>query len=185
MSGTEKKPTELKENFEEAKASVSKLWGSVTDETHSAFEKVADKTGKWFEDKKNTVTKEDVEKAVDKAESAIQKLMNSGKAYVVKLGKQAKLLWEMLRDSVKKEFDIPWTTVASITATLLYIISPIDIVPDFIPALGFADDALVIALCISLIRKDLKRYAEHRKLSLADYGLSPEAKPLDDDKPKA
>lgn len=184
MSDTEKK-TELKENFEEAKSSVTKLWGSVTNETHAAFEKVADKTGKWFEEKKNTVTKEDVEKAVDKAESGIQKLLNSGKGYVVKLGKQAKLLWEMLRDSVKKEFDIPWATVASITATLLYLISPIDVVPDFIPALGFADDALVIALCISLIRIDLKRYAAHRNLNLADYGLSSEGKPLDDDKPQA
>ena len=184
MSDTEKK-TDRKENFDEAKASVSKLWGSVTNETHSAFEKVADKTGKWFEEKKNTVTKEDVEKAVDKAEGGIKKLLNSGKEYVVKLGKQAQLLWEMLRASVKKEFDMPWATVASITATLLYLISPIDVVPDFIPALGFADDALVIALCISLIRIDLKRYAAHRNLNLADYSLSSEGKPLDEDKPSA
>lgn len=182
---SEEKKTDLKENFDEAKSSVTKLWGSVTTETHSAFEKVADKTGKWFEEKKNTVTKEDVEKAVDKAESGIQKLLNSGKSYVVKLGNQAKLLWEMLRDSVKKEFDMPWATVAAITATLLYLISPIDVVPDFIPALGFADDALVIALCISLVRIDLKRYAAHRNLNLADYGLSSEGKPLEDDKPQA
>ncbi len=185
MSDTEKGQGEIKESLEEAKSSVTKLWGNVTSETHSALEKVADKTGKWFEEKKNTVTKEDVSKAVDKAESGIEKLLNSGKGYVVKLGKQAKLLWEMLRDSTKKEFDVPWATVAALTATLLYLISPIDVVPDFIPALGFVDDALVIALCISLVRIDLKRYAAHRNLNLADYGLSPEAKPLDDDKPSA
>lgn len=185
MSEADKKPSEIKENFDEAKASVSKLWGSVTNETHAAFEKVADKTGAWFEEKKNTVTKEDVEKAVDKAEGGIKKLLNSGKSYVVKLGKQAQLLWEMLRDSTKKEFDIPWASVAAITATLLYLISPIDIMPDFIPALGFVDDGLVIALCISLVRMDLKRYATDRNLNLADYGLSSEGKPLDDDKPKA
>ncbi|MBK6765186.1 MAG: DUF1232 domain-containing protein [bacterium] len=184
MSETPQKPSEIKENLNEAKASIGKLWGSVTSETHGAIEKVADKTGQWFEEKKNAVTKEDVEKAVDKAETGINKLLNSGKAYVVKLGMQAKLLWEMLRASVKNEFDIPWATVASITATLLYLISPIDVMPDFIPGLGFLDDALVIALCLSLIRVDLKRYAAHKNLNLADYALGEDGKPLED-KPKA
>ena len=78
-----------------------------------------------------------------KARAGIEKLLNSGKDYVVKLGKQAKLLWEMLRASAKQEFDVPWATVAALTATLLYLISPIDVMPDFIPGLGFLDDALV------------------------------------------
>lgn len=185
MSDAQQKPSEIKENLNEAKESIGKLWGSVTSETHSTIEKVADKTGKWFEEKKNTVTKEDVAKAVDKAEGGINKLLNSGKDYVVKLGKQAKLLWEMLRASVKQEFDIPWATVAAITTTLLYLISPIDVMPDFIPALGFVDDALVIALCISLIRVDLKRFAAAKNLNLADYALGEDGKPLEENKPQS
>ena len=43
----------------------------------------------------------------------------------------------------KRRNDIPWTQVAGTMAALLYVISPIDLVPDFIPGLGFADDALV------------------------------------------
>lgn len=31
---------------------------------------------------------------------------------------------------------------------LMYLISPIDLVPDFIPILGYADDALVVAIAL-------------------------------------
>lgn len=31
---------------------------------------------------------------------------------------------------------------------LVYLVSPIDLIPDFIPVLGFADDALVVAIAL-------------------------------------
>jgi uncharacterized membrane protein YkvA (DUF1232 family) len=31
---------------------------------------------------------------------------------------------------------------------LIYLISPIDLIPDFIPVLGYADDALVVAIAL-------------------------------------
>lgn len=37
---------------------------------------------------------------------------------------------------------------------LLYLASPIDLVPDFIPVIGYADDAIIVALVLrSVIRK--------------------------------
>lgn len=37
---------------------------------------------------------------------------------------------------------------------LAYLVSPIDIVPDFIPVLGYADDAVIVALVLrSVIRR--------------------------------
>src|SRR4051794_26747656 len=33
-------------------------------------------------------------------------------------------------------------------ALLVYLISPIDLIPDFIPVLGYADDALVVAIAL-------------------------------------
>ena len=41
--------------------------------------------------------------------------------------------------------------------TLAYVISPIDLIPDFIPVIGYVDDVTVIALVIRMIRKDLAR----------------------------
>jgi len=31
---------------------------------------------------------------------------------------------------------------------LVYLLSPIDLIPDFIPVLGYADDALVVAIAL-------------------------------------
>ena len=46
---------------------------------------------------------------------------------------------------------------------LLYIFSPIDLVPDVIPGIGLLDDAAVTALCLSLIKSDLEKYKSFKE----------------------
>ena len=75
-------------------------------------------------------------------------------------------LWQSIKDliSLLKDYstgrypDLPWTTVASITAAIAYFVSPIDLIPDFIPILGYLDDAYVIKLCIDAVQSDLNKY---------------------------
>jgi uncharacterized membrane protein YkvA (DUF1232 family) len=81
------------------------------------------------------------------------------------------LLYEMLRASWTREYDLPWKTAAAITAALLYFINPFDIVPDFIPVIGYLDDAVVVGACLRLIQSDLRAYAEVKGKNLPDYGL--------------
>ncbi len=45
-------------------------------------------------------------------------------------------------------------------ATLLYVMSPLDIIPDFIPLVGLFDDAAVLAYAFSLLTDELKRYKD-------------------------
>jgi uncharacterized membrane protein YkvA (DUF1232 family) len=49
-------------------------------------------------------------------------------------------------------------TLVSIVAAILYFISPLDVIPDFIPGVGYIDDAAVIAWLISNISDDLDEF---------------------------
>ena len=55
---------------------------------------------------------------------------------------------------------IPFRMVASIAGAMLYLVSPLDVVPDWIPFGGLLDDALVLAAIFTLSRSDLDAYAE-------------------------
>ena len=48
---------------------------------------------------------------------------------------------------------VPWYVKALIIFTLAYALSPIDLIPDFIPILGLLDDLILLPLLIYLILK--------------------------------
>ena len=68
-------------------------------------------------------------------------------------------IFELLRDHVMDIYkETPWTTIAALVGALIYVLSPIDLILDFIPGIGFIDDAIVIGLAIKLAQSDLKKY---------------------------
>jgi len=64
---------------------------------------------------------------------------------------------------------VPWTAKALAIAVAAYALSPIDLIPDFIPVLGYLDDLIIVpagvALAIRLIPPDVM--AEHRRAAAA------------------
>ena len=70
-------------------------------------------------------------------------------------------IFELLRDRIKGAYkETPWRTIAALTGALIYVLSPIDLLLDFIPGIGFFDDALVIGIAIKLAQPDLEKYRE-------------------------
>ena len=53
---------------------------------------------------------------------------------------------------------ISFRIIVAIAGVFIYIINPLDIVPDVVPILGLIDDALVIYLCLLMVRLDLNKY---------------------------
>ncbi len=49
-------------------------------------------------------------------------------------------------------------TVIAFVGSLLYLVSPVDLVPDFIPGIGFVDDAVVLALLLQTLAQDLAAF---------------------------
>lgn len=61
---------------------------------------------------------------------------------------------------------VPWTARGVILFALGYALSPIDLIPDFIPVLGYLDDLLIlpalIALALRLIPAEVMAAARER-----------------------
>lgn len=64
----------------------------------------------------------------------------------------------MLADSFNRKYPAPKKTVVVMAVTLMYLVSPVDFIPDLIPLLGFADDIALIVFAFSLIKEDLDNY---------------------------
>jgi uncharacterized membrane protein YkvA (DUF1232 family) len=57
-------------------------------------------------------------------------------------------LWIAARDP-----RVPWTVKALAMAIAAYALSPIDLIPDFIPVLGYLDELILLPLAILLVVK--------------------------------
>lgn len=49
-------------------------------------------------------------------------------------------------------------TLASLAAALLYVLSPVDLIPDFLPGIGLIDDAAVLMLLLHSMAQDLAAF---------------------------
>ena len=50
---------------------------------------------------------------------------------------------------------VPMPTLLLIIATIIYIVNPLDLIPDWIPGLGFLDDAFILAFAVHRTRQSL------------------------------
>lgn len=69
-----------------------------------------------------------------------------------------KLLFSMAVDSVKGKYKIDKKTFLVIAGALAYTALPTDVIPDFIPGIGFLDDAFVIGYTIKSIKDEIENY---------------------------
>jgi len=53
---------------------------------------------------------------------------------------------------------VSWQTIAVALGALIYFVAPIDVVPDFIPFVGYIDDGFVIALVLRRLRTELDAF---------------------------
>lgn len=49
-------------------------------------------------------------------------------------------------------------TLAACAVSLLYVLSPVDVIPDFIPGIGLIDDAAVVTLLLHSLAEDLAAF---------------------------
>jgi uncharacterized membrane protein YkvA (DUF1232 family) len=70
-----------------------------------------------------------------------------------------KTIFSMIKDWVTGKYkEVPFTTIASLAGVLIYVITPIDLIVDYIPLLGYADDAAILGFAIKLAKNDIEKY---------------------------
>lgn len=71
---------------------------------------------------------------------------------------------------VSKEYsDIPFGTIISVVAALIYILAPIDLIPDFIPVIGYIDDVAIVCLVLNFgVDKDLDRFRKWKNKMICE-----------------
>ena len=104
------------------------------------------------------VHRADLETLLERQRVIEDKVKGSGK--LNRFSADIKLMFAMIRDYWYGNYrNVPWKTIAAVAGALLYVLNPLDVIPDLILGFGFIDDAGVVALCLKLVESDLHRYA--------------------------
>ena len=130
--------------------------------------------------KKEKLTKKEAKEELEKGYFKAEKLLKDKektKVFLQKLEKKLKtipklgdtlamvpILISLVRSYIKKEYtEIPLGSIIAVLSALLYVLAPVDAIPDSIPAAGLIDDALVINTCLKLVKSDVDEYVLWRK----------------------
>lgn len=101
----------------------------------------------------------------DLAKEAMSKLQNVGlQNNLSEFQGNVQLLVRMIRAYASGEYkELPWKSLVSAVAVLIYFVSPIDIIPDFLPIVGISDDIALVIWLIKTMGTDINKFSEWEK----------------------
>ncbi len=98
-------------------------------------------------------------KDLDKADSLSANLKAHGEDF--------KLMVSMAKDTLTGKHKMNKWNMSIIVGTIVYVISPLDAVPDIIPVLGWLDDVAIVSYALSKLQKEMERYKKEQQLQPA------------------
>ena len=115
---------------------------------------------------KKSASDKDVNKILGKVKKIMSIIRNNED--LAKFLDNVSLFIQLLRDYITGKYrEVPVGTIAAIVGALAYLLCPVDLIPDFIPGIGYVDDAAVLAMCIKFVKYDLDKYKAYKD----NYGL--------------
>ena len=95
--------------------------------------------------------------------SAVKDYAKTKKHLIQHFKDELQTLIYLLRDWSKGTYsNVPPHTILLVVAALLYFLSPLDAIPDFLGAVGFTDDAAVVLFVLSAIKNEIRLYRDWR-----------------------
>jgi uncharacterized membrane protein YkvA (DUF1232 family) len=80
---------------------------------------------------------------------------------MARLFQNLRLLVPLIKDYWKGNYrDVSIKSIVIFMAALIYILSPIDLLSDYLIGLGQIDDAIILGLSLFFLEKELRKYRE-------------------------
>ncbi|MGB9824076.1 MAG: YkvA family protein [Candidatus Hydrothermia bacterium] len=115
-------------------------------------------------EKSEKISRRDLEDLVKREKDIFSLISKIEKSTFKTLKEDVETLFELLKDYYKGEYTaIPWRSVALAVFAFLYLINPIDLIPDLSGPLGFIDDLAIIGSVLASLADDVRRYKKWKQ----------------------
>jgi uncharacterized membrane protein YkvA (DUF1232 family) len=95
------------------------------------------------------------------------KMANDKKQNLEEVWEKLQLFFELVKAYSKGEYkNVSPSTILTVVGTLLYFVSPLDLVPDFIIGLGILDDAALIGFTVKKLSRELDLFSKWKRANL-------------------
>jgi uncharacterized membrane protein YkvA (DUF1232 family) len=158
----------VKRRMAETAAAAKDQWtdrlGSIDQE--AVREKLETIDEEFVERRARDVSDEDVERVVEASEE-IEERFRTNDGPLGRLWDDGRLLLGLVRDAWKGRYRaVPKWSLTAAAFALLYVLNPLDLIPDALPVIGVIDDAAVVSVCLVLLEQDLQAYRRWRQRAL-------------------
>ena len=83
-----------------------------------------------------------------------------------------RLLRMVLGDYVAGSYrKVPWRAAVACAAAVAYVLSPFDLIPDWLVPVGWTDDLVALAVAWGFVKRELREYCTWKGVSPAHFGL--------------
>jgi uncharacterized membrane protein YkvA (DUF1232 family) len=95
------------------------------------------------------------------AQKAEDKAAGSGAGPLAGVADELKALLRLIRAYARGDYrKVSWQSMAMVVGAVLYVVSPIDVIPDFLFGGGLVDDASVLVFAYRKVHKEIEEFLE-------------------------
>ncbi len=102
-------------------------------------------------------------------DEAIRNKINKAYPALKKVLENVRELYALFKDSVKGDYKLHTANVAMIGGGLLYFILPADLIPDFIPLVGYLDDLAVLTTIMNSLKGEINAYRSWKETGMKGH----------------
>lgn len=116
-----------------------------------------------------TVRRDDIADVLEKEGKAKTIVEKTG--FLSQYWEDIKTSFALIRDWFNGSYDkVPARMIVSLAGALIYLVSPLDLIPDWVPMAGLVDDAAMLAFVFQLSKVDLSVYRRWKMAQQEDEG---------------